>query len=168
MATQKVIVKRLSAIHDLGAMDVLCVDKTGTLTQAKITLADSVDWQGRMSNRVLELARINSHFQSGVRSALDEAILAGHATIPEWVRRGELPFDFSRRCLSVMAERGGEIVLVTKGAPEAVLSRAVAVEVDGSVHPLDESWRSRLDAEQQRLNEQGFRLLGVAIRTRQV
>ena len=165
MALQKVIVKRLSAIHDLGAMDVLCVDKTGTLTEAKITLADSVDWQGRKSDRVLELARINSHLQSGTRSALDEAILAGKTNDLEWVRRGELPFDFSRRCLSVTAERGGEILLVTKGAPEAILSRAVAVEVDGLAHPLDESWRSRLDAEQRRLNEQGFRLLGVAIRS---
>ena len=165
MALQKVIVKRLSAIHDLGAMDVLCVDKTGTLTEAKITLADSVDWQGRKSDRVLELARINSHLQSGTRSALDEAILAGKINDPEWVRRDELPFDFSRRCLSVTAERGGEILLVTKGAPEAILSRAVAVEVDGLAHPLDESWRSRLDAEQRRLNEQGFRLLGVATRS---
>ncbi|MGY4467586.1 Mg2+-importing ATPase [Bradyrhizobium sp. LB9.1b] len=165
MALQKVIVKRLSAIHDLGAMDVLCVDKTGTLTEAKITLADSVDWQGQKSDRVLQLARINSHFQSGVRSTLDEAILAGQAKAPEWVRRGELPFDFSRRCLSISAERGGGILLVTKGAPEAILSRAVAVEVDGLAHPLDDIRRNRLDAEQRRLNEQGFRLLGVGIRS---
>ncbi|MBS0530080.1 MAG: HAD-IC family P-type ATPase, partial [Proteobacteria bacterium] len=165
MARQKVIVKRLSTIHDLGAMDVLCVDKTGTLTEAKITLADSVDWQGRKSDRVLELARINSRFQSGVRSALDEAILAGKPNDSEWVCRGELPFDFSRRCLSVMAERGGDILLVTKGAPEAILSRSVAVEADGVAHPLDEYWQGCLDAEQRRLNEQGFRLLGVAIRS---
>jgi Mg2+-importing ATPase len=165
MASQKVIVKRLSAIHDLGAMDVLCVDKTGTLTEAKITLADSVDWQGRNNDRVLELARINSCFQTGVRSALDDAILAGQLNSPEWVRRGELPFDFKRRCASVLAEHAGETLLITKGAPEAVLSRAVAVEVDGLAHPLDEAWRSRLEAEQRRLNEQGFRLLGVAHRS---
>jgi P-type Mg2+ transporter len=163
MALQKVIVKRLSAIHDLGAMDVLCVDKTGTLTEAKITLADSVDWQGQKSDRVLELARINSRFQTGVRSALDDAILAGRIDSPEWVRRGELPFDFKRRCASVLAEHAGETLLVTKGAPEAVLSHAVAVEVDGLAHPLDELWRSRLETEQRRLNQQGFRLLGVAI-----
>jgi Mg2+-importing ATPase len=165
MASQQVIVKRLSAIHDLGAMDVLCVDKTGTLTQAKISLADSVDWQGRKSDRVLELARINSRFQTGVRSALDDAILAGQIDGPECLRRGELPFDFKRRCASVLAEHAGEIFLVTKGAPEAVLSRAVAIEVDGLAHPLDESWRSRLEDEQQRLNAQGFRLLGVATRS---
>ena len=152
MALQKVIVKRLSAIHDLGAMDVLCVDKTGTLTQAKITLADSVDWQGRKSDRVLELARVNSRFQTGIRSALDEAILAGQVDSPDWVRRAELPFDFTRRCASVLADHAGEALLVAKGAPEAVLSRAVAVEVDGLAHPLDDSWRSRLYAEQRRLN----------------
>ena len=165
MALRKVIVKRLSAIHDLGAMDVICVDKTGTLTEAKITLADSVDCQGRNSDRVLELARINSRFQSGVRSALDEAILAGGANDNEWVRRGELPFDFSRRCLSVAAERGGDILLIAKGAPEAILSRSVAIEVDGVARPLDESCRCRVDAEQRRLNEQGLRLLGVAIKS---
>jgi Mg2+-importing ATPase len=165
MAKQKVIVKRLSAIHDLGAMDVLCVDKTGTLTEAKITLVDNVDWQGRKSDRVLELARVNSHCQTGIRSALDEAILAGRGSGPEWERRAELPFDFSRRCLSVLASRDDEMLLVTKGAPEAVLSRAVAVEVDGLAHPLDQSWRTRLEEEQQRLNEQGFRLIGVATRS---
>jgi Mg2+-importing ATPase len=165
MALQKVIVKRLSAIHDLGAMDVLCVDKTGTLTEAKITLADGVDWQGRKSDRVLELARINSRFQTGVRSALDDAILAGRIDSPVSVCRGELPFDFKRRCASVLAEHAGETLLITKGAPEAVLSHAVVIEVDGLAHPLDESWRGRLDAEQRRLNEQGFRLLGVAIRS---
>ena len=165
MASQKVIVKRLSAIHDLGAMDVLCVDKTGTLTQAKISLTDNVDWQGRKSDRVLELARINSHYQTGVRSALDDAILAGQINSPACVRRGELPFDFKRRCASVLAEHADETFLVTKGAPEAVLSRAVAIEVDGLAHPLDESWRSRLDEEQQCLNAQGFRLLGVATRS---
>ncbi|MBX9645757.1 MAG: magnesium-translocating P-type ATPase [Xanthobacteraceae bacterium] len=165
MASRKVIVKRLSAIHDLGAMDVLCVDKTGTLTQAKISLADSIDWQGQKSGRVLELARINSGFQSGMRSALDDAILAGRVDDTEWVRRGELPFDFSRRCVSVMAECKSEVLLVTKGAPEAILSRAVAVEIEGLAHPLDQSLRDRIDAEQQRLNAQGFRLLGVAVKS---
>jgi P-type Mg2+ transporter len=164
MARQKVIVKRLSAIHDFGAMDVLCVDKTGTLTQAKISLAESVDWQGKRSDRVLELARINSQFQTGVRSSLDEAILKEACNDSGWVRRGELAFDFTRRRISVLAERGRETLLVTKGAPEAVLSRAVAVEVDGLAHPLDEAWLARLDAEQQRLNQQGFRLLGVAFK----
>jgi Mg2+-importing ATPase len=165
MALRKVIVKRLSAIHDLGAMDVLCVDKTGTLTQAKISLANHVDCAGRKSDRVLELARVNSQFQTGVRSALDEAILAHHPDTSDWMRRGELAFDFSRRCLSVGARRGSETLLITKGAPEAVLSRATAVEIDGQIHPLDQSWQARLAADQRHFNEQGFRLLGVAIKS---
>jgi Mg2+-importing ATPase len=165
MARQKVIVKRLSAIHDLGAMGVLCFDKTGTLTQAKISLAECVDWQGIKSDQVLELARVNSRFQTGARSGLDDAILADCIAGTDWTRRGELPFDFSRRCLSVLAERGQDTLLVTKGAPEAVLSRAVAVEIDGLAHPLDESLRTRIDAAQQRLNAQGFRLLGVAVKS---
>jgi len=165
MSLQKVIVKRLSAIHDLGAMDVLCVDKTGTLTQARISLADSVDWQGHKSDRVLELARVNSRCQTGIRSALDDAILAGQCNSRGWERRAELPFDFSRRCVSVLASREGETLLITKGAPEAVLSRAVAVEVDGLAHPLDAPWRTRLEDKQRRLNGQGFRLIGVAIRS---
>ena len=165
MARQKVIVKRLSAIHDFGAMDVLCVDKTGTLTEAKISLAETVDWEGKKSDRVLELARINSLFQTGVRSSLDEAILKAGVNEPSCVRRGELAFDFSRRCVSVLAERHHEMLLVTKGAPEAILSRSVAVEIDGLAHPLDESRLARLDAEQHRLNSQGFRLLGVAFKS---
>lgn len=169
MARQKVIVKRLSAIHDLGAMDVLCFDKTGTLTQAKISLADCVDWQGIKSDRVLELARLNSRFQTGARSGLDDAILADCVADTDWIRRSELPFDFSRRCLSVLAERGQgtlqETLLVTKGAPEAVLFRAVAVEIDGLAHPLDQSLLGRIDDVQRRLSEQGFRLLGVAVKS---
>lgn len=169
MARQKVIVKRLSAIHDLGAMDVLCFDKTGTLTQAKISLADCVDWQGIKSDRVLELARLNSRFQTGARSGLDDAILADCVADTDWIRRSELPFDFSRRCLSVLAERGQgtlqETLLVTKGAPEAVLFRAVAVEIDGLAHPLDESLLARIDDVQRHLSEQGFRLLGVAVKS---
>ena len=81
MASQKVIVKRLSAIHDLGAMDVLCVDKTGTLTQAKISLAINVDWQGRKAIAYSNWRGSNSHFQTGVRSALDDAILAGQIDV---------------------------------------------------------------------------------------
>jgi Mg2+-importing ATPase len=102
---RQVIVKRLSAIHDFGAMDVLCVDKTGTLTQAKISLAMHVDSEGRPSDRLLEHATVNAHFQSGMRSPLDEAILqAGRELeLSPWTRRDELAFDSNRRCLSVSA-----------------------------------------------------------------
>src|SRR6185437_4067256 len=124
MAARKVIVKRLSAIHDLGAMDTLCVDKTGTLTEARITLVAHVNSDGQPSDRVLTLAHLNSSFQVGFRSSLDEAILAAnHDGIDNWVRLSEVPFDFERRCLSVLAARNGEHVLISKGAPEAILAR---------------------------------------------
>lgn len=166
MASRKVVVKRLSAIHDLGAMDTLCVDKTGTLTEAKITLAAHVDAGGRDSDRVLSLAHLNSAFQAGVRSPLDEAILATSPNgTDDWVRLSEVPFDFERRRLSVLAARSGEHVLITKGAPESVLSRCVAVEIDGLAHSLDEAWQQKLALVQDRYARDGFRLLAVAVKS---
>jgi Mg2+-importing ATPase len=163
MAARKVIVKRLSAIHDLGAMDTLCVDKTGTLTEATITLAAYVDAEDRSSEHVLALARVNSAFQAGMRSPLDDAILAScvDPTGP-WKRVAEVPFDFERCCLSLLAERDGEQCLIVKGAPESILARAVAVESDGVAHPLDQAWTGKLAAIQDKYAGQGFRLLAVA------
>ncbi|MBR0700211.1 magnesium-translocating P-type ATPase [Bradyrhizobium diazoefficiens] len=166
MAKRKVIVKRLSAIHDLGAMDTLCVDKTGTLTEARITLAAHIEPQGRSSDRVLSLARLNSTFQAGVRSPLDDAILsASRDDLDGWVRLSEVPFDFERRCLSVLAVRNGEQTLIAKGAPESILSRCVAVEIDGLAHPLDAAWQQKMADIQARYAGDGFRLLAVAIKS---
>jgi P-type Mg2+ transporter len=166
MANRKVIVKRLSAIHDLGAMDTLCVDKTGTLTEAKITLAAHVDAAGRDSTRVLGLAHLNSAYQAGVRSPLDAAILAEKSDgIDAWSRLAEVPFDFERRCLSVLVARDQEKLLITKGAAESVLSRCVAVEFEGLAHSLDDTWQQRLAALQDGYAQGGFRLLAVATRS---
>ncbi|MGF6425730.1 magnesium-translocating P-type ATPase [Bradyrhizobium elkanii] len=167
MAKRQVIVKRLSAIHDLGAMDTLCVDKTGTLTEARITLAAHFDPAGRPSDWVLELARLNSAFQTGIHSPLDEALLAADSPpgSSAWTRLAEIPFDFERRCLSVLATRDNDRFLIVKGAPEAIMDRAVAVEVDGLARPLDDSHRAALVRLQDDHARQGFRLLGVAIRT---
>ena len=165
MAKRRVIVKRLSAIHDIGAMDTICVDKTGTLTEAKIALTGHVDAEDAQSERVLELAHVNASFQTGVRSPLDQALLQAHPTAPQaWSRVSEIPFDFRRRCLSVLAAQQGRNQLIVKGAPEAIIARAVAVEVDGLARPLDEHWRAKLDALQERYASDGFRLLGLAIR----
>jgi len=165
MASRKVIVKRLSSIHDLGAMDTLCVDKTGTLTEAKITLAAHIDPQGNESDRVLDLAYLNSTFQAGIRSPLDDAILAARRkSIDVWSRVAEVPFDFERRCLSVLAASGQKQILITKGAPESVLSRCLAAEIDGTSHALDESWQKKLAALQDHHARDGFRLLAVATR----
>jgi Mg2+-importing ATPase len=166
MADRKVIVKRLSAIHDLGAMDTLCVDKTGTLTEAKITLEAHVDPKGRPSDRVLSLGYLNSIFQAGVRSPLDEAILSARGDgIDGWVRLSEVPFDFQRRCLSVLVMRNNECMLIAKGAPESILARCVAVEIDGLANPIDAAWQEKMGDIQDRYARDGFRLLAVAIKS---
>lgn len=166
MAARQVIVKRLSAIHDLGAMDVLCVDKTGTLTEARIKLAGHVDAEGHESARVLELARLNAAFQTGVRSPLDDALLADAPAPPkDCACLSEVPFDFRRRCLSVLVTNGPEKLLVVNGAPEAILSRAIAVEIDGVAQPLDGERRDAIEALQERYAADGFRLIGVAVKS---
>ena len=117
------IVKRLAAIHDLGSMDVLCTDKTGTLTEAKIALdpADNL-WRATDSERVLELAWLNSYFESGLRSPLDTAILEHepHAAA-DWTKIDEVPFDFERRRVSVLVERAGRSTIDHQGRPRGRL-----------------------------------------------
>jgi Mg2+-importing ATPase len=165
MARRKVIVKRLASIHDLGAMDVLCTDKTGTLTEAKITLLAHPGTDGHDSERVLLLAAINSRFESGVRSPLDDAIVA-HDTarsIEGWRKIAEVPFDFERRRISVLVEHEGARILIIKGAPESVLPRATSLDLgDGRTMPLDVAALERIERMQAEQSAQGFRLLAVA------
>jgi len=166
MAKRRVVVKRLAAIHDLGAMDVFCTDKTGTLTEARIALAQHPGPDGRPSARVLELAVVNSRFETGVRSPLDDAILAGAEAIGAgWTRIADIPFDFERRRVSVLAEHDEKRFLVAKGSPEELLACATAVEgPDGAPLPLDDGGRQRLTAQIEALAGQGLRCLGVAWR----
>ena len=167
MAKQKVIVKRLAAIHDLGSMDVLCTDKTGTLTEAKIALIRHIALSGTDSERVLELAWLNSHFESGLRSPLDTAILEHAPHIPSaWTKLDEVPFDFERRRVSVLLEREGRRVLVVKGAPEDVLKLSNRYEQSGEsdTQPLDAAALARAHAQFHALCEEGFRVLGIAWR----
>jgi Mg2+-importing ATPase len=171
MAKEKVIVKRLAAIHDLGSMDVLCTDKTGTLTEAKIQLIKELTLSGADSQRVLDLAWLNSHFETGLRSPLDTAILdhlpgAGSTTARDgWVKIDEVPFDFERRRVSVLLERGAQRVLVVKGAPEDVLKLSRTYEEgEGNVHPLDAAALAKAQAVFDDLGRNGFRVLGVAWR----
>jgi Mg2+-importing ATPase len=167
MAKQKVIVKRLAAIHDLGSMDVLCTDKTGTLTEAKIELIRHITLSGANSERVFELAWLNSHFESGLRSPLDTAILEHTPTIPAgWTKIDEVPFDFERRRVSVLLERDGRRVLVVKGAPEDVLKLSNRYELsgEGDMQPLDTAALARATGQFHALCEEGFRALGIAWR----
>ena len=167
MARQKMIVKRQTAIQDLGSMDVLCTDKTGTLTEAKIRMERHVDAQGRDSARVLELAYLNSFFESGLKSPLDEAILE-HQDIPTdaWKKIDEVPFDFERRRVSVLLDRGATRALVVKGAPDDILRLCTHYEADGpeQQRPVDQAALAALQAQYQALEQDGLRVLGIAWR----
>ncbi|MFI4975374.1 MAG: magnesium-translocating P-type ATPase [Caulobacterales bacterium] len=166
LSQKRVIVKRLPAIHNLGAMDVLCTDKTGTLTEARIALTRHIDLGGEDSERVLTLAWLNSHFESGLKSPLDDAILAHEQVDPSaWRKIDEAPFDFERRRVSVLLERQGERTLIIKGAPEDVMRLCTNVEAPGAgVQPLSATLRGRLQAQFDDLSAQGLRLLGIATR----
>lgn len=166
LARREVVVKRLSAVQDLGAMDLLCTDKTGTLTEAAPAVERVLDARGRDSDAVFVLAWLNARFETGVKSPLDAAILA-HATPPGgagWRKLDEVPFDFERRRISVLVERDGRRLLVVKGAPEDVLLRAAAWDDDGTERPLDDAARTRIAALFDACSAEGLRLLAVARR----
>ena len=166
LAQQQVIVKRLSAIEDLGAMDVLCTDKTGTLTEAAITLERALDAQGRPSDAVFQLAWLNSRFETGVKAALDDAILA-HRTLDDsrWRKLDEVPFDFERRRVSVLLQGQEARLLIVKGAPEEILKLSVAWHDGTQDLPLDDEARARITRLFDDCSAQGLRLLAVARRS---
>ena len=166
MAALKVIVKRPSAIQDMGSMDVLCTDKTGTLTEARIRLERHVDATGHDSPEVLALAYLNSYFESGLKSPLDDAILAHEdIDVSAWTKVDEVPFDFERRRVSVLVERAGARRLVVKGAPEDILRLCTRYrDLLGEALVLDDAARTRIGALFDQLSQEGFRVLGIAWR----
>ena len=166
LAKRKVIVKRLSAIHDLGAMDVLCTDKTGTLTEATIKLVRAIDGRGAESQRAYSYAYVNSRFESGMKSPLDAAILAAQAfDITGWRKIDEVPFDFERRRVSVLVEHNAKRCLIVKGAPEDLLRLSRRYQdADGEERPLNAETRRVFAATLDGLGAQGFRALGIASR----
>ncbi|WP_062537850.1 magnesium-translocating P-type ATPase [Mizugakiibacter sediminis] len=171
MARKEVIVKRLPAIQDFGAIDVLCTDKTGTLTQDKVILERHVGADGEEDERVLQLAYLNSHYQTGLRNLLDVAVLErveaedAARMIADFALVDEVPFDFERRRMSVVVrDHDGRHLLVSKGAVAEMLGISVNVDVGGKVQPLT---RERLDEVRRvarELNEDGFRVIAVGIR----
>ena len=172
MSRRKVIVKRLNAIQNFGAMDVLCTDKTGTLTQDNIILEHHLDVSGHESDRVLTLAWLNSSSQSGARNLMDRAVLRfgerriAPAIKERFVKLDELPFDFVRRRVSVSVEdvRHGDKSLICKGAVEEMLMVATHLREGDNVVALDETRRDLLLAKTKDYNAQGFRVLLVATR----
>lgn len=167
MAAKRVIVKQLASIQNLGSMDVLCTDKTGTLTEARIHLERHIDSLGRDSNRVLELAYLNSFFETGLKSPLDDAILE-HKEINTtgWRKIDEVPFDFERRRVSVLVDNGQKRMLVVKGAPEDILRLCTTYEgeSDADLRPLDDAAMATVQALFDSLGTEGFRVLGIAWR----
>ncbi len=171
MSRRQVIVKRLTAVQNMGAIDVLCTDKTGTLTQDTVILERHVDVTGRSDTRVLEYAYLNSHYQSGLHNLLDEAVLR-HVEVHErlhdadsYRRIDEIPFDFERRRMSVVVEKNDrKHILICKGAVEEVIACCSTARVAGHAVPLDASHRQQLDTVVAELNNDGFRVIAVAIR----
>ncbi len=170
MSGKKVIVKRLNSIQNLGAMDVLCTDKTGTLTQDHVILERHCDVARNENDAVLALAYLNSHFQTGLKNVLDRAVLEHHevhheVSIPDWRKVDELPFDFSRRLMSVVVETPeGVHRLICKGAPEEVFKRCTRFVLDGEVSPVDDVLIEDLREEHESLSRDGFRVLALAYR----
>ena len=163
MARKKVIVKHLSAIENLGSLDVLCSDKTGTLTAGTMSLDRSLGPFGGPSQRALNLAYFNSKFETGIRSPLDEVILRQPPPkIDDYAKCDEIPFDFERRRLSVVVQQQSRRVLITKGAPEGILPLLSGYELDGKVTPIDGDSLKRIQQTGNQMNAQGFRSLAVA------
>jgi Mg2+-importing ATPase len=171
MAKKKVIVKRLNSIQNLGAMDVLCTDKTGTLTMDRVVLEKHCDVQLDEDDDVLMLAYLNSHFQTGLKNVLDRAVLAHKEEIhdqfkvPAHHKLDEIPFDFARRLMSVIVETPeGKTRLICKGAPEEVFKRCTEFEYDGETLPMETVLIEDLREEYRRLSADGFRVLAIAYR----
>lgn len=167
MSTKRVIVKQLASIQNLGSMDVFCTDKTGTLTEARIRLERHIDSFGRDSKRVLELAYLNSFFETGLKSPLDDAILEHKEINAEnWKKIDEVPFDFERRRVSILVDNGQERMMVIKGAPEDILRLCTTYEGENTtdLRPLDGAAIATIQAHSDSLGKEGFRVLGIAWR----
>ena len=166
MSRKKAIVKRLNSIQNFGAMDILCTDKTGTLTQDRIILERHVDVTNRESEDVLRYAYLNSFYQTGLQNLLDKAILA-HDDIDVGRSCGkvdEIPFDFQRRRMSVIVDYEGDHVLICKGAVEEVFRACTRYQVDEEIHPFIDMLRKDVLEEFESLSAQGYRVLAIAYR----
>jgi Mg2+-importing ATPase len=175
MAKESVIVKNLSAIQNFGSIDILCSDKTGTLTTGDMSLALTVDACGAPTDSPLTLAHVNGFFQSGVGNPLDTALLRSprltssgpvspSLDISRLEKLDEIPFDFERRRVSVVVSREGQSILITKGAPEHVLGIATTYEIEGNTLPLDDAARTAARTTYEQLSSEGYRVLAVASR----
>jgi Mg2+-importing ATPase len=165
MAVSGVIVRRLESIENFGSMDVLCTDKTGTLTLGVVQLDAALSPEGQASEQVLRLAYLNAHFQTGLSNPLDEAILSkAPVDVSGATKVDEIPYDFVRKRLSVIVQEDGSDRLVTKGALEMVLAVCTQAQADGRVLPMDANLQTQVRERYTSWSAQGYRVLGVASR----
>lgn len=165
MAKRKVIVKRLQSIQNLGSMDVLCTDKTGTLTESKLVLHSHIDINGQNCERTFKLAWLNSAFQASLRSPMDAAIIAYKGGGSDgYIKVDEIPFDFIRKRMSVVVENDKERLLITKGAPEGVIEACKFIELNGQTLELSPELKRLALARFVQLSGDGYRALAVAYR----
>ena len=167
MSKKKTIVKKLDSIQNFGAMNILCTDKTGTLTEDKIVLEKYLDINGDEDTRILKHAFLNSYFQTGLRGNIDEAVVARGLQngMSEYVKKykliDEIPFDFSRRRLSVVVSDGSKKQLITKGAVEEILEICTMVDYKGQVSPITKQIKDRIKQISKELNKNGLRVIAV-------
>lgn len=170
LSKKRIIIKRLSSIQNFGAMDILCTDKTGTLTEDKIVLENYLDVSGNENDRVLRHGFLNSYYQTGLKNLLDLAVISRYekkgldqATKERFKKIDEIPFDFTRRRMSVVVEdKEGKRQLITKGAVEEMISICSFVEIDGQALPINEDLTKKVFSMVEELNNQGMRVIAVA------
>jgi P-type Mg2+ transporter len=163
MSKKDVIVKRLASIQNFGNMDVLCTDKTGTLTENRISLVLHIDIDRNDDEEVLAFSYVNSHFQTGLKSPLDSAILDHrNIDIADYRKIDEIPFDFNRKRVSVVVERRGRYLLISKGAPEEIVKVSSRCSCAKACITMDEELKKRVEDEYRELSAEGYRTLGIA------
>ncbi|MGX7198106.1 magnesium-translocating P-type ATPase [Enterococcus olivae] len=170
LSKEKVIVKELPAMQNLGSMDILCTDKTGTITEDRVVLVEHLNPLGESNQQVLDLAFLNSSYQTGWKNLMDRAVIGYYEENDQNVpfekieKVDEIPFDFSRRRLTVVVEADDHQLMITKGAVEEMAEVCAFVEINGEVQPLTDELRLRMEKINRELNEQGMRVLTVAIK----
>ncbi|MBS0290833.1 MAG: magnesium-translocating P-type ATPase [Proteobacteria bacterium] len=178
MARKKVIVKNLASMQNFGSIDILCSDKTGTITSGEMNLTKCVDIQGNSSEKTLLFSYLNSLLQSGIKNPMHEAVLQHvninpldiailrheHPDVQPYHKVDELPFDFERRRSTVVVDKNGSHILITKGAPETILKLCINFELDGQIQPLDHAVYNQFENLYKSFSAQGYRVLGVAYR----